>query len=370
MSIDFTHRNGKHNSVLVDVVTGKSNDGTMFEITKNACIYQSVHPRNKLCHVFEAEYQGEKAILKITWEFVDLLPEPAVYDALQAAGVPNIPVVLDSGIIVQNAFNYRAEYVVMEYAGVPLVDFMDAYKSSTNDWLYTLTNNVLVQVVGCLARAWEAGILHRDVSRGNVLVRAKGNVTLIDWGYAKLLSNGPANTNELATKWHYNKYNVAECEDRQDSYAGSPLFMSIPVLLQANYRTVVNDVESIFYVALDALSAIWEDEADDEVPVALSMKDQKTLAHVRRFCLFNKNTYKESFGVYCQHKQLDETLEQLYEYLFTSNGQYIGDVLAKDLKWERPVNINRLLKIAKIEPDLTWRDKTRAGRKRLLEESQ
>ncbi|KAJ1749026.1 hypothetical protein LPJ79_004042 [Coemansia sp. RSA 1821] len=352
--IKFTHRKGRRadgqESVLVDAVAAETNDGSMLETTENTCIYQNIPLCKMQSRVFKVEYQGNQAILKIAWKFANYIPEAAIYDALQTAKVPNTPVILDSGIINQNTFDCRLEYAVMEYAGAPLIDFTAEYRSSVNTGLYVRTNYTLTQVVGCLARAWQAGIVHRDVSRGNVLVRGKGSVTLIDWGYARLLSDGPADTYELATKWHYNKYDVACWEDRQNHCTGTPLYMSIPILVRSRYRTVVNDVESMFYVALEALSVI---ENNDKTPVALAMEDNISMAYVRRLCLASKDTYKERFGVYFQDEQLDETLSQLYDYLFTSEGKYIGHILVDDLEWERPVDINRLLQIAKIEPVLT-----------------
>ncbi|KAJ2453026.1 hypothetical protein EV183_002535 [Coemansia sp. RSA 2336] len=315
----------------------------MLEITDNACIYRKVYLCKEESSVFEVEYQGNRAILKISWKYADRIPEAAIYDALQTANVPNTPVILDSGIISLNIFDCRTEYAIMEYAGAPLIDFTEEFRSSVNTGLYARTNYTLKQVIGCLARAWQAGIVHRDVSRGNVLVRGKGTVTLIDWGFARLLENGPADTCELADKWHYDSYEVACWEDCQNHCIGTPMYMSIPTLLESRHHSVVDDVESMFYVALEALSAI---ENNDETPAALALEDSESRANVRRSCLASKDTYKEGFGVRFQDEQLDKTLSQLYDYLFTSDGQYIGHMLADDLEWERPVDIDRLLKIA------------------------
>ncbi|KAJ2307203.1 hypothetical protein IWW54_004466 [Coemansia sp. RSA 2705] len=74
-----------------------------------------------------------------------------------------------------------------------------------------------------------------------------GRATLIDWGYAKLVDDEPANTDALAAKWGYAKHVVNAAEEAHDPVTGTVLFMSIPVLVGSTNRSVVDDVESMLY---------------------------------------------------------------------------------------------------------------------------
>ncbi|KAJ2318265.1 hypothetical protein IWW52_002661, partial [Coemansia sp. RSA 2704] len=302
--------NGGIDSVLADAVIDDSTDSLSYELDANSHIKRPVNPRGRLAHVFRVNHEGKPAVLKLSWTPTDRMPESAVYDALRAAGIENTPTMVDSGIIVEDLFGYRVEYLVTEDAGVSLSDYLQARKTNGNDWVCDFAKSAMLEVVRCLAQAWAAGILHRDVSSGNVMVK-DGRATLIDWGYAKLVDDGPANTDALAAKWGYAKHVVNAAEEAHDPVTGTVLFMSIPVLVGSTNRSVIDDVESMLYVVLDAVSSTFN-RANDVVPVALDFKDSRSLAYVRGCCFTEKQLFKQQFGVDRCNEQLERALDEIF----------------------------------------------------------
>ncbi|KAJ2818096.1 hypothetical protein IWW50_005937, partial [Coemansia erecta] len=52
------------------------------------------------------------------------MPESAVYEALNTARVPHTPQLFDSGIIAEDSFVYRVEYLIIEDCGMPLAEYL------------------------------------------------------------------------------------------------------------------------------------------------------------------------------------------------------------------------------------------------------
>ncbi|MDB4973500.1 MAG: serine/threonine protein kinase with repeat [Myxococcaceae bacterium] len=103
------------------------------------------------------------------------------HDLMSALNHPNVARLYDAGRTAEGQ-----PYLVLEYvAGCSLLQFCEARGSSIEARL-----QLFLQLAGAVAHAHECQIVHRDLKPANVLVTADGTVRLLDFGIAKLLSEG------------------------------------------------------------------------------------------------------------------------------------------------------------------------------------
>ncbi|KAJ2718069.1 hypothetical protein GGI07_005891, partial [Coemansia sp. Benny D115] len=133
-----------------------------------------------------------KAVLKLAWTPVDRIPEGAVYDVLRHNGVQGVPEIYTRGLLVEDLEGYRLEFIIMENCGESVASFFEDSEIPLS--LHEKVALVVQQVTSCLAQARSAGVLHRDISKGNIAVthsiKDKGYVAkVIDWGHAKVVDS-------------------------------------------------------------------------------------------------------------------------------------------------------------------------------------
>jgi serine/threonine protein kinase len=84
-------------------------------------------------------------------------------------------------------------YLALEYvAGTPLTNYCDDHRLTLRERL-----ELFGQVLSAVQYAHANLIIHRDLKPSNILVNAEGQVRLLDFGIAKLLSEGQATETEL-----------------------------------------------------------------------------------------------------------------------------------------------------------------------------
>jgi len=109
-------------------------------------------------------------------------------DILATLTHPNIAKLFDAG------FTDSAQpYLALEYIeGTAITDFCDARRLSLPQRL-----DLFLQVLGAVQYAHSHLVVHRDLKPSNILVTEDGQVQLLDFGIAKLISEGEAKATEL-----------------------------------------------------------------------------------------------------------------------------------------------------------------------------
>ncbi|KAJ2543741.1 hypothetical protein GGF49_001823 [Coemansia sp. RSA 1853] len=288
---------------VLDSKVEVAGSGKTLDVKLGDRIARDVPLIRRTAYLIKATYCNKPVVLKYSWTPVDRLPEGAIYS---------------SGILVKNFFGYRLEYLLME-------DCAD----------------VINRTVSCLVEAAKAGVLHRDISAGNITI-CNGQVRVIDWGYAKLTQPDAPEIKDIADEWGFDLGNVTKNEIIHDGMTGTPLFMSIRVLLGRSTRSVIDDIESLFYVAMYALSHLSEGPSASS---AFKVQDNNTAAYVKLGLVIRRKSYLKIFGVKECSDEVRAQLDLLYQLLFCRNGQFIGEELAEEEAEVRVVDTSIMRKI-------------------------
>ncbi|KAJ2395099.1 hypothetical protein GGI05_001743 [Coemansia sp. RSA 2603] len=294
----------------------------------------------RTAYLLVVKYKGNDAVLKLAWTPVERQPEGALYDILQRGEVDCIPHIYRSGIIVSDFLGYRLEYILMEHCGKPLASLFktDVLSSARKDKLFSNAGNVIRKVCACLLQAEKAGVFHRDVSAGNITIR-DDKVFLIDWGFGKVvLATLDAHTKEhVNSDWNISLDTITRNEDARDGIVGTVLFMGIRVLMGLTSRSVFDDIESILYVVLVALSSIGSSKSLTNVS-EMGKVCHRNQALWKIGCMADSYNYLSHFGVSECSNSLRQQLDALREMLFVKNGEFVGGKLLSDCDDMREVS--------------------------------
>jgi WD40 repeat protein/tRNA A-37 threonylcarbamoyl transferase component Bud32 len=109
-------------------------------------------------------------------------------EILASLNHPNIARLIDAGFA-----DDGQPYLALEYvSGVPLTTYCDAHRLPIRERL-----ELFRQVLGAVQYAHANLVIHRDLKPSNIMVTEQGQVYLLDFGIAKLLTEGEAKETEL-----------------------------------------------------------------------------------------------------------------------------------------------------------------------------
>ncbi|GJJ09148.1 hypothetical protein Clacol_003370 [Clathrus columnatus] len=156
---------------------------------------------------------NETVFLKDSWRLGSQTPEHDVYQRLRSSNVPHIPTVIEGGDILDNKTltqdlleedlvwirdpprrlkKHRHYRLILKEIATPLRSF-----SSTK----ILVSAIHDTIEAHRAAYFNAGILHRDISSGNIMIYNNGGL-LIDWDLSKSKDNGARGSERTGT-WQF-----------------------------------------------------------------------------------------------------------------------------------------------------------------------
>ena len=158
----------------------------------------------------------------------------------------NIASVFDYGETVDDTGTQQLAFLVMEFVeGQPLVTILHDEGALPVDW----TLHVLSQSADGLSAAHKAGVVHRDIKPGNLMVRPDGVVKLTDFGIAQARDATPLT--------------------RTGMVVGTAQYLS-PEQAQGMAVTSASDVYSLGVVAYECLCGARPFDGASQVAIALA----------------------------------------------------------------------------------------------------
>lgn len=147
-------------------------------------------------------------------------------------------------------------YYVMEYIdGISLQQLIDYYGPQRPERVIHL----LLQICGSIAEAHDAGLIHRDIKPGNILLSAQSN----SWDYIKVLDFG------LVKELGKIDDTVDMTMTRNDSITGTPLYMAPETIRDAAQASKRGDLYSIGAVGYALLTGHTTYEGDSPIDLCL-----------------------------------------------------------------------------------------------------
>ncbi|MBX2851994.1 MAG: serine/threonine protein kinase [Phycisphaeraceae bacterium] len=127
--------------------------------------------------------------------------------------------------------------------------------------------DVLIQTCQTVSYAHKQGVIHRDLKPANILVGEFGEVTVLDWGLAKVRGETPSSAVEEAVVKEATGKKAVSLELTQPGKRyGTPLYMS-PEQARGDdsldERTDVYNLGSVLFEMLTAKNLVWGNDVEE-----------------------------------------------------------------------------------------------------------
>ncbi|GJJ15669.1 hypothetical protein Clacol_009947 [Clathrus columnatus] len=150
-----------------------------------------IHTRTFIAYSTSRQYN---VFLKDSWRLDSQAPEHEIYAKLHANNVPHLPVLAGNDIFNQTTLTQdvlRENPIWVRVQPKPLRKHRH-YRLILKEIAIPLTHSA----------AFKAGILHRDISSGNIMIYNNGGL-LIDWDLSKSTKDSGARKSERTGTWRF-----------------------------------------------------------------------------------------------------------------------------------------------------------------------
>ncbi|KAJ2717748.1 hypothetical protein GGI07_005940, partial [Coemansia sp. Benny D115] len=183
-------------------------------------------------------------------------------------------------------------------------------------------DRIVQKVTTCLVQARKAGVLHRDISTSNIVV-TESSVSVIDWGYSRTDDSVlPCIKEKVNTAWDIDIDEITTIEEENDGNIGTPSYMGVRILMGGMDRSLLDDIESLFYVVMALYTATGTGKVNESAPGFLVSQPYLAAAAKVGFLSDDKN-FPIYFGIRDYQDQIGY-LDKFRQLLFFANGRFIG----------------------------------------------
>ncbi|KAJ2521445.1 hypothetical protein H4217_001379 [Coemansia sp. RSA 1939] len=252
-------------------------------------------------------FDGDNAVFKFQW-----IPEgdleSTVHKFIEDKGIPHIPELLYAATVTDTQSNRgapcRGEVMIIEDAGSSVADIFGKAEVSSIYGQMRIVDVFAAYVHTLIAAAKldenNRFVLHRDVSRGNLMVAAGGQPYVIDWGYGRICDSS-----------------TCRSSTPKKIIVGTTIYMGIRILNGRTMRSIVDDLESLFLVFCRCLWDTYGDTKSEDYEELWTKNDSRRVKVLRRVWLESKESMltlmKERIGIPASLKLLAESM---YDLLF------------------------------------------------------
>ena len=141
-------------------------------------------------------------------------------------------------------------YILMEYVdGLDVDDYLAGNPDHTND--------MFIQAVAGFAYLERAGILHRDIRPGNLMVGGDGVLKIIDLGFGKKIERSADFDKSITLNWW--------CEPPIDFQATRYDFRTEVYFVGKLFQRIIQDNQITYFKYLDTLSAMCQRDPESRI---------------------------------------------------------------------------------------------------------